>query len=374
MRTRILRRFVLVGLLLALGGGLPALADEGVAGFLIAEAKKAISKRNYGEAVVKLERALEEEPSLLEAAYLLGQVFEKKKEPSRALGAYRTFRDGCLERGSELDKKLARLLPRAEKRIALLGKGELELAKLQTAFAEELIRFARKVQEEDPDLAVDALRRLLSVAPESDAARRLLEDLTGEDAGSPTDDTDPTGGAIRGITSWDDLLERRAIPPGTDIQYHRGVLTVDRRGGTIFWTDPFVRAPDTFVYEVEFRFLEEYSNGYLLGLAFALDEEAAGGGANDLVLAMGLKSTLTLAQSSGGRNIDVGESAIPSVPLGTWRTLAVAVQGRKVRVFLDGKQRINSSVPGRRALSGPIGIFHQRSKVEIRRLRLGTGE
>lgn len=372
MHTRIVRHVVGIGLLLALGGGLLAIADEGVAEFLIGEAKRAISKRKYDEAVVKLERAREEAPLLLEASYLLGQVFEKKKEPGRALAAYRVFRDGCLEQGDCLDKKLARLLPRAQKRIAVLGKGEKELEKLQTSFAAKVVRFARRVQEEDPDLAVDALRRLVAVAPECNVARSLLEELTGEDAGSPTQEIDSTGGAIRGITSWDDLLERQAIPPGKELTYDRGVMTIDKQGGTIFWTHPFVRAPDAFVYEVEFRFLEDYAPGYLLGLAFALDEGSGGGGADDVVLAMALQTTVTLAQSSDGRNMDVGEAAIPAVRSGTWRTLAVAVEGRKVRVFLDGKQWIKSSIPGRRSLSGPLGLFHQRSKVEIRRMRLGT--
>lgn len=125
MRRRL--GLVIISVLLCLAAGHHARADEEVAKFLLEQAKKSISLRRYDEAVTKLERARTEDPALLEASYLLGQVFEKMKQPGKALGAYRTFRDACAKKGAALDKKIARLLARAEKRIATLGKGEREL-------------------------------------------------------------------------------------------------------------------------------------------------------------------------------------------------------------------------------------------------------
>ncbi len=354
-------------------GGPSARADEEVAQFLLTQAKKAISVRKFKEAAAKLERARNEDPALLEASYLLGQVFEKMKEPGKALGAYRTFRDGCRAAGAGLDKKVARLLARAEKRIATLGKGEAELAKLQKAFGNTVVGFATRYQEEDTDIAVDALQRVVEVAPEHAAARKLLGELTGaEDLTTDAGDIDPKAVPIAGIKVWADLLGSRAIPAGKSTSYKRKVLTVDGEGGTIFWTDPKKRAPETFVYEMELRFTKVHANGYLLGFAFGVDEEAERKGGTECVMAFAQRTLVTISHASGGKNLDVGQTAIKASKLGTWMRLTMAVEGRKVRMFLDGKQVLNASVAGRKELSGPIGVFHQRCTAEIRMLRLGT--
>ncbi len=364
---------IAVSLLLGLAGDHRAGADEEVAKFLLSQAKKAISVRKYDEAVVKLQRVQEEDPTLLEAGYLLGQVFEKMKQPGKALGAYRTFRDACAAQGDGLEKKIARLLKKAQKRIATLGKGELELEKLQKAFGDDVVAFATRLQKSDEDIAVEALRRLVAIEPTHKAGNRLLSELTGEeDLTNATGDIDPKAVPIGGIKVWDDLLAKRAIPPGGDTSYKRKVLTVDNEGNTIFWTDPAKRAPEVFVYEMEFRFTKEYANGYLVGLAFGQDEAVARKGGHEFVMAFAQKSLVTMVHASGTKNLDIGEAARKATRLGTWHRLTAAVEGRKVRVFLDGKQVINASVPGRKSLAGPVGIFHQRCVAEIRILRMGT--
>ena len=45
-----------------------------------------------------------------------------------------------------------------------------------------------------------------------------------------------------------------------------------------------------------------------------------------------------------------------------------------MRVWLDGKRLLVSTVPGRKSLDGALGLFHQRCKCEIRMLRLGRAE
>ncbi len=365
--------FLALALLAGFTSGLRAHADGDVAAFLLEQAKKAIAVRKYDEAVTKLERARTEDPELFEASYLLGQVLEKRKEPAKALAAFRVFRDACTAPGATLDKKTARLLKRARKRIAILGKGEVALEKLQAAFSDAVVRFARRMQVRDTDIAIDGLRRVLSVLPGDEDARALLATLTGsEDPAAPHGDTDPKAAPIAGIKVWRDLLAKRGIPPGQTTSYKRKVLTIDSEGGTIYWTDPTTDAPGTYVYEMEFRFLKEYANGYLLGLAFGDDEAVARNGSTECVMAFAEKTLVTLIHASGGQNIDVGRAVRKPTPMGTWMRLTVAVQGRKVRVFLDGEQVLHRSVPGRKTLNGRIGVFHQRCAAEVRTLRLGT--
>jgi len=376
-RTHMVRGvgLILLTLLAGVAGGNRADADEEVARFLLSGAKKAISVRKYDEAVVKLERARTEDPGLLEVAYVLGQVYEKKKEPGKALGAYRAFRDGCRSNGAQLDAKTARLLKLAERRIATLGKGEVELEKLQRIFGNAVTGFAMRMHATDPDIAVDALRRVLAVAPEHGAARKLLDELVGsDDMTTSGGDIDPKAVPIAGIKIWVDLLRQRAIPAGKETSYQSKVLTIDSEGGTIYWTDPFKRAPETFVYEMDFRFVKDYSNGYLVGLAFAHDDEVARGGGKEFVMAFAQKSQATIVHASDDKNHEIAQTATKANKFGIWKRLTVAVEGRKVRVLLDGKQILNTSVPGRKKLSGPIGIFHQRCVAEIRMLRLGTKE
>jgi hypothetical protein len=167
------------------------------------------------------------------------------------------------------------------------------------------------------------------------------------------------------------MLADKAIPAGDRTSYDRKVLTIDQKGGSIFWTDPTLRAPDVFVYDMQFRFLKEHAHGYLLGVAFARDDQA---GRQEFVMAFAQKSEVTMTQSSGGKNVDVGQTSIHPIRMEAWHRLTVAVEGRKAHVYLDGKKVLSSSVPGRKTLAGPIGVFHQRCVAEVRALRLGTKE
>jgi len=352
----------------------PVAGDEEVAQFLLGQAKKAISMRQFDEAIQKLERARAEDPKLVEASYLLGQVFEKTKEPGKALGAYRACRDAGAALGEELDRKAAGLVKKAEKRIQVLGKGEAEFDKAQDAFAKELTAFATRMQGEDPDIAIDALRRVLAVAPAHKPAADLLAHLTGvDDLTDASGDVDPMVSPIPGVTEWRDMLKTRDIPPSGEKSYSRRVLTLDQEDGSVFWTGGPTKAPETFVYDMEFRFVKEHARGYLLGFAFARDETAERRqGGNEFVTAFAQKTLVNLVQATGGKNNDVAETAIDPLAMGTWHRLTVAVEGRKVRLLLDGKKLLTSSIPGRKSLDGPVGLFHQRCVCEIRVLRLGT--
>jgi hypothetical protein len=101
-----------------------ARSDAAVAQVLIEQGKKAIDARDYATATHRLGRAREEDPAQIEAAYLLGTVYEKTKEPGKALSAYRAFRDAAAEqvRAGTLDNRLPPLVKKAEERIAALGR------------------------------------------------------------------------------------------------------------------------------------------------------------------------------------------------------------------------------------------------------------
>jgi hypothetical protein len=305
----------------------------------------------------------------------LGQAQEKAKNPSDALGAYRSLRDACraaVEAGETLDARATRWLKTAEGRIAILGKNEAELDAVDQSFAQAVMDFARKHAEEDPDIAAQALRRLLVVLPGYEAALTLLQEVTGEgDVAAPG--SRPPDGAppIPGIDEWVDLLAKRAIVPGHDTQYKRGILTIDNEDGSVYW-GPDARAPDTFVLQMEFRVVKQYRPGSLVGFAFAKGEEAARRGDTEFVTAFAQQSSVVLVQASGGKNTTLAEAASPPVNVGEWHVLTVAVEGRKVRLYLDGKRLINSTVPGRKDLAGPFGVFHQRAVAEIRVMKLGV--
>ena len=366
----------LTAVLLSLGivglwAGNGAHGDEEVARFLLAQAKKAISLRHHDEAIQKLLRVQEEDPKLVEALYLLGQVYEKQKEPGKALGAYRGFRDACAKLGEALDQGDQRLLTRALARIAVLGKGEAELDKLLDAFAKEVVKFARVYERTDTDIAVDALRRLVEARPGDKEGTALLAKLGGTDEAEAVG-LDPKEVPIPGITKWVDLLAKRLIPPGGKTSYKRKVLTFDQADGSVFWTDPDLRAPEVFVYDMEFRFLKEHAQGYLIGPVFGRDEKLRGD--NEFVTAFAQKTLVTMTHASGGKNIDIAQTAVSPILEDAWHRITVAVEGRKVQVYFDGKRVLSSSVPGRKSLAGTIGVFHQRCVAEVRSLRLGTKE
>lgn len=364
-----MRRIALALVLLA--AGTPARADEDVAKFLFGQAKRAFALRKYDEAVAKLLRVQEEDPSLLEATFVLGQVYEKMKQPGKALAAYRALRDACTAEGATLDKKAERLLKRAQQRIGVLGKGEKAFDQAQDAFGDALVAFARRVHEDDPDIALDALRRGLSVHPKHAGLRQWH----GKFGGGTATDSESAGGGwtpIPGIQRWDDLLARRAIPAGKSTEYEEGVLTFDNKGGTVYWTGDNTSAPDVFVFEIEFRFTKEHAPGHLLGLVFGKNDEMTRETGAEWVMAFAQKSIVKIVHASGKQNIEIADAATKPFRSGTWHKLTIAIQGRKVRLFVNGKQTLNSSIPGRKSLDGAIGIFHQRCAAEVRSMRLGT--
>lgn len=373
------RAVVLVALALGVfsaGLASPLQADPEVAEFLLGEGKKAVSHRDYAKAIQRFTRALEEDPELLEAAYLLGTTHEKAGEPGAALAAFRAFRDGCLARqkDGELDRKHKSWLRRAESRIKVLGKGEAELDKLRAAFEKRILAFARKNETDDPDIAAHALRQLLSVERENEKAQELLEAIVGrDDLTLPGGEVDDEAVPIAGIRIWDDILKRKAHPAGDSVSYRRGLMVLDQQGGSIYWLDGRTKAPGVFVYETEFRVTKDYAAGWAVGLAFANKPgELTKSREDEMVTAFLQKTVAHLVKVVGRRNQDVADATIDPIKMEKWVRLTVAVEGRKVRVFVDGRMVLQSSIPAVTDLSGGVGIFHQRCLAELRLHRLGT--
>ncbi len=369
---RWLAHFVFLGALLA---GLSqattrqAGADPAVAQILIEQGRKAITQRNFAEAVQRLERACTEDPAQIEALYLLGTVYEKTKEPSKALAAYRSFRDLGAEqaRVGALDKRLQPLQKKAQERIGLLGKGEAELEALQGGFAQKVLAFARSAAKDDPDLCQHALTRLLEVSPGQAEAQELLGRLGGEAKAAPGDKA-----PIPGITRWTDLIATRALLAGDRVTYGDIPLVIDAEGGSIFWTEEGVRAEEPAVLEIEFRCAKAHASGWLVGVAFGRGTEAEGR-QDEFVTVFAQDSKVVTVLGTGGRQVDLGTTVVP--PLGDrWHRLAAGMEQGKVRVFFDGKRLASLSVSGRDALDGEIGVFHQRCRAEFRVLRLGSAK
>ena len=367
------RWWVGVGIAAVLGAGLGPVAgprvvraDPAVAQILIDQAKKAISSGDLDTAVQRLTRASEEEPAAIEATYLLGTVHERRKDPGKALAAYRAFRDAAAEqrRTDTLDKRLAPLVKKADERIAVLGKGEAELDALQVAFARKVLEAARRAQRDDPDLARHAATSLLAVVPGHAEARKFLDEL----GGSTSTDRDPA--PIPGIERWTDLLATKAIEPAARVTYADGMMSLEQTGGSVFWTSTGLRAEEPAVLEIEFRCTRELAAGWLVGVSFGRGSAADGKDAEFVnVFAQG--SRVAAVQATEGRQVELGSTVVP--PLGDrWHRLAVGLEQGKVRIFLDGKRLSSNSVPGRDSLEGEIGVIHQRCRADIRLLRLGS--
>jgi hypothetical protein len=291
-------------------------ADPAVAQILIDQAKKAISSGDLDTAVQRLTRASEEEPAAIEATYLLGTVHERRKDPGKALAAYRAFRDAAAEqrRTDTLDKRLAPLVKKAEERIAVLGKGEAELDALQVAFARKVLEAARRAQRDDPDLARHPATSLLAVVPGHAEARNFLDELRGS--------TSTTAIPRRsGIERWTDLLATKAIEPAARVTYADGMMSLEQTGGSVFWTSTGLRAGPA-VLEIEFRCTREARRRLAGGRVVRRSSAPPTGRRVRERLRAG--SRVAAVQATEGRQVELG-SGRP--PLGDrWHRLAVGLE------------------------------------------------
>lgn len=352
----------------------PAVAgDASLARFLLDGGKKALEKKQYDDALVKLQKAAAEDPTLAEAHYWIGLAHDRKGDVRPAVEAYRAFRDASAPKAAAgtLPRPEAALLAKANARLGTLAAAETELARLHEAFAAKAIAFAKSNFLREPRLAERAARAILAVVPSHEEAQKLLEKLGGAPvaaapAGPP--EAAPKDPLHAGIEKWHDFIATRLLDDSS-FTYEDGIMTVEREGGAFHWPPSALQTGSRYVLEIEARFVTQLKPTWWVGVAFAERGKgcfAVHFGDDELVLWELVSAT--------GPTRDVATKSIDQVQLDAWHRLTVSVDGMSVRVHLDGVLVVESEIEAedRKDLAGGIGIFHQGSRCEIRKFRMGT--
>ena len=353
---------LLAVLLLATSAGA---GDSDLAKFLLDAGRKDLEKKQYDDALTKLEKAAVEDPKLLEVRYWIAVAHDRKGDAPKAVAAYRAFRDACAAATPTPDKECAKLLKTTEARLAVLAAAETELQKMHDAFAAKALALAKVHFARDPTIATKALQHVLTVVPDHAEARGLLAKLTGA-APAPTKADIKDGGPYKDVAKWTDLLATQALT-ASGMSYENGVLFMDEKvKGNLYTPKTPFDSGKSFVYEIEYRLVTPHTDRWYIGLVFG--ETVLG---THLVTFAGATDLLFLNEVERVRT-ELADKPIPPVRPDEWHRLAVVVSGNRAEVFFDDKQVVVQEIPGREHLAGSIGLFHQRSRIEVRRWRIGA--
>ena len=335
-------------------------ADSAAAAALLGGGKKALDAKKFDEATSMFRKALAEDSALIEAAYWLAVAREKSGEEAAALADYRQFLSLLEKKGGGATAEEQKLRPLAEKRVDALAVWEKEFLKIEEKYVGELLAFATERAEGEPWVAVRALDLVLKVRPKYAAALSLRDRIAGKGSGQ--------GGAelFPQVKEWRDLLAEQAFRPVEGILSYAGnVITMDLRGAKVGHPrKPIIMGP-AFAYEIEFRVLETYDDGWSVGLMFGSTQES--------LYEVGLRKAAVILRL-GGRGVATRElESRPVAPkdLSTWRRLSIGVRGDTVQASLDGKQVFEERITDRADLTGDIGISVANCKSEWRVLRTG---
>jgi hypothetical protein len=247
----------------------------------------------------------------------------------------------------------------------VLAAAEVELRKLHDAFVAKALALAKQQFAKDPLIATKALQQVLTVAPDHAEAKALLEKLSGA-APAPTKADIKDGGPYKDVTKWTDLLALQILR-ASGMTYENGVLFMDEKvkGHLLSPKTPF-DSGKAFVYEIEYRLVTAHTDRWYIGLVFG--ETVLG---THLVTFAGMTDLLFFNEVERVKN-ELADKPIPPVRPDEWHRLTVVVSGNRAEVFFDDKQVVVQEIAGREHLAGNIGLFHQRSRIEIRRWRIGA--
>ncbi|MFO0934205.1 MAG: tetratricopeptide repeat protein [Planctomycetota bacterium] len=356
-----------------------------MARFLLKGAKADIAKKSYDAAFTKLQRAETEDPSLAEAAYWLGIVLEARDDPKGALAAYRRFVAATAAKGKNAaSKDEVALAKRASDRIDAIAAGEVERRKLDDAFVEAALTFARSSLTKDPILAAVALRHVVDLRPEHAEARKLLARLGAPAVKAPAASSSapsapggpgamtapvPTVANLRAIRAWKDLLKDGVFTTNDDWVFGSdGVLSVQHHGGMLRNPASRLDTLPSYALEVECRVVEAFQGIHGLGFGFAFQED---GGRRFYALFVS-GNDVNLIWSEGNEDGTVLKSRLPDVGAGGWFRLGVLVRGLTIQVFVNDERIGQHEDTRRKSLVGEPTIFVQNCRGDIRNFRLGT--
>jgi tetratricopeptide (TPR) repeat protein len=357
---------------LALGGlflaCVPALADAEAAKEFLRLGKSALKKKKFDEAVTRFEKALGEDPGLIEAQYWIAVAFDKNGDKNRAIQAFRDF----LARYGE--KKAKGTASRGETRLEGLGRKRLnglaiwegKFEKIEKTFISDLIKFAREYSKKDTASAVKALKVLLKICPNHGDAQAFLRRLggAGEEESDESEDGPEIAAPFRKVHSWKDLLGLKIFKAKDKWTFEGKTLVGDLQDGMIFLPNTVIMSGSAFAVEIEARQLAEYHRGWLIGFIF-------GHRKGEFLSAFYQKTQLVLRHELASGGTDLDKVAVPPVDPKAWHRLGAIVRGNAIEIWFDGKKVLSSTHPTRMDLNGEIGLFQQRCKAQYRVIRSG---
>jgi len=342
-------------------GPAPVLAgDPDLAKFLLQAGKDALAKGNAVDALTKLEKARDEDPTLLEVAYWMGAALEARGDTPGAVESYRTFLGGLAAAGpTEASKEVLALQKKAQARVDALDAARREVERAHEAFAAQVFALAERVAETDAHLAERALRLLLAVQPDNAKARDLLA-VVASTAGAA-----PTSAALRGLPEVWDLIASHGLGSSDDWTYGATTLEVRQGKGALHRTPSGYDSGPTYAMEVEMEL-----QGQPLADRVSVAGLSFGWGTDDGYTLILVNSQLELGTIGRRGKMQLERVPAPPWKAGKRRTLAVRVEGRRLTGYLDGKPLISKEFDVDEPLGGDVGLIFENVNVTVHRLVL----
>jgi hypothetical protein len=322
-----------------------------------------LGKKQYDEAVKKLEKARGEDPTLLEACYWLGVVHEARKDARAALVAYKAFKAAYDEKraAGAASKDEDALFEKTQARLDVLAASETELSRIRDGYVDRLYAFAEENFVRDPAVTARALKMLLDVRPKHERARRLLEKLGTAEAASAAADTDPFG-----VRAWQDLIATKAFSENNEIEYVDDLMVMERHVGQIVHPPRLEKTTPRYVIDVEARFTVDHGNR-VFGVSFGKADQHA-----FCVMITPNKCDLVEIRDAGASSQTFESAPLKSnIEVEAWHRVTLVVDGLHLEVQMDGKKAVEATVKGYADLDGDVGVYVQESRVEFRRFRVG---
>jgi tetratricopeptide (TPR) repeat protein len=323
--------------------------DRDVALFLVKKAEKACRAKNYEEAAETFKRAREEFTPLPEAAFGMGQAFEKLERNAEAIAAYRLCAEevGAAEKPPAVWKALAR---RANAALTRIRRRFAELDRLNRAFIDDCMKFGIAHLKTDPRWAQTAFETVLKLDPAHTRARRCLDKFKKAEAwGTPL---------IRGddLEGWSPGIR----PPWTCA---KGVVAADvGNPGHINWVKD-VELTGRYEVRVRMRIVRsgaQWTFGLLIG------------NGKDYWHNFFVKDghSIRFDEYDGGTIRPRKDAILRDFDPQKWNTLRLAVDRGSLGVFMNEKKLFEYDADERDAFDGNVALFGQSGLFEYKELEV----
>lgn len=333
--------------------------DDVVAQAAYDAGNEALKGKYYAAAREKFERALEEDPQLVEAWCGIGLAQAGEGKEDEALASLRKGL-GLLEAVAPLEKSRLAMYEAALDKLGDLSSRDAELTKLMRKQADTLLGLGKKYASKDADAAAKALFQAIRLAPENTRVAKMIDDLKAEARGHSVS---LMTGALKGMWSWID-------PP--EWSYEGGIISGDVKDAAMLVKSDRVWSGDYDVL-VEARLVDTYPKAgaafFAVMPAWVKDTPTAKFGVlsgkvhwQDQMNPDDKDSTDLLdmpVQDVEGGGIDPKE----------WNTYEVRLRGRDMSVYVNGKKLAEAKRPKERT-GGHVVLLVQLCKAEFRRVEV----